>query len=292
MAHGIKHGKVSTRIGPVFKNKACQKAFDQNGFVRWPLLNEKQVQLLVDGYAGVAQKHRDIPIPFVSTSHSNDADLIRQVNDLILSVTEKEIEKHLEDYTILFSNFLLKKAAENSASDPHQDVTLVDEKRFLSFSIWIALTDTTPQNGCLRMLSGSHKLPNGIRPNPSYPWRYRAVIPRLQKKMIDCPMKKGEAMLFAHSTIHGSTANQTTGERLAAVIALYPREAETFHYHLSDYNQPLVQQYAMDREAFIAYVKGAPPALGQLVGQQHYDNRAISSWQLEWELKKAQFFGW
>lgn len=278
---------MKQKKGPVFIDKTLQHAFDKYGYACFRLLNEEQADKLISGYTSFAQKHQDIPISFVSTSHSNDAELISKVNDLILSVAKDEIKNHLIDYEILFSNFLLKKAVDQSESDPHQDVTLVDESKFLSFSIWIALTNTSPANGCLRMLNYSHKMPGGIRPNPSYPWRYRDVIPHIQSSLIDYPMKKGEAILFAHSTIHASYPNLSGVDRLAAVIALYPNEAETFHYQLPKKDASVVHKYKMDREAFISYVKGAPPSLGQLVGKEDFSSKAISSWQYYWERFKA-----
>lgn len=275
-------------IGPQFYDTNIQRFFDKYGFAKVKLLSAEKVDKLLESYQNFAQKHSAIDMPFVTTSHSNDAELIAAVDELILSVAAPEIAKHLFGYEILFSNFLLKKPIEDSGSAPHQDVTLVDEDKFMSFSVWISLGDIEQKNGCMNLLPASHRMPAIIRPNPFYPWRYRNVIDKINTDMVSCPTEKGEALIFSHATIHGSFSNLSGKERLAAVVALYPEGAETYHYELPDYNSNVVHKYKMDKEAFVAYIKGAPPTKGKMIAELPYDSTPASSLRYWIESRMAQ----
>lgn len=127
------------RTGAKFFDQELQKQFDDSGFVKLSLLNKEQVEILYHGYQAFKAHHEKINIDFISTSHSNDKDLIEAVDNLILKTVEPEIMKHVYDSKVLFSNFLVKWAGPDSETPPHQDASLVDETKFISFSVWVAL---------------------------------------------------------------------------------------------------------------------------------------------------------
>jgi ectoine hydroxylase-related dioxygenase (phytanoyl-CoA dioxygenase family) len=265
------------RVGPKFTDSELQRLFDRNGYVITDLVEQCQIDDLKLSYERFRLQHEAMPLPFVTTSHSNDKNLIQSVDKAILEIVAPSVRKILPSSEILFSNFLLKKTGVNTSSSAHQDMTFVDEQRFTSFSIWVPLTDVDESNGCMRVVEGSHRFTPFIRPNSLDGWRYRYVLPLIEKDLKSCPMKSGQAIIFAHSLIHGSFSNRTNSNRVAAVIACYPPGAELLQYQTTSLIGEL-EKYKMTKEAYMAYVKGASPEQGTRVGTVTVSSVPLGSW--------------
>jgi hypothetical protein len=104
-------------------------------------------------------------------------------------------------------------------------------------AVWLTLTDATVENGCLRVVPGSHRF--GLLPHDSSPdleavprtkarppesWR-RAHGDELSQRIttvspksdsgIDLVMRPGEMSVHHPVVLHGSNANRSTGPRIA-----------------------------------------------------------------------------
>lgn len=252
----------------LFKSTALQAEFDQNGFVRVPFLSEAQTNELLQQYETLQQAHYQIGIPFITTSHSNNPDLIAKADAMIAHYFTPLMDELLTGYERLFGNFLIKQPSANSVTPLHQDTVFVDETQYASISVWVSLHHTTKQNGCMRFVKGSHKFLHTHRPAHQYPWAFENVKPELEKLLVDYPAKKGEAFIFHHGVIHASYANQTGSPRVAAIMAAYPKGAQLLMQFQNPADAGTMQTYAMTRDAFIHYVKGAPPHLGKLIKEE------------------------
>ncbi len=112
----------------------------------------------------------------------------------------------------------------------HQDNYCVEAKDNDFLSTWIALTDVTPNNGCLRAWPGSHT--KGILPvkrlapgevNSQFP--NMTDMPQFDDSIepIDLPMKKGDLVVLHGNVLHCS----------------YPNKSDRFRYaHLNTYIRP------------------------------------------------------
>lgn len=247
---------------PLFQSIDLQKEFEQNGFVKIPLLTPKEVQQLVDDYNTVAAEHEAIGIPYITTSHSNNSALIAKVDSFLQHILAPAIERHLTNHKLLFGNFLVKMPMEGSETSPHQDITFVDENEYVSVNIWVALQDIDENNGAMYFFPGSHLLIPTIRPTHSYPWAYEHVSSEIKKHVVSFPAKAGDAFIFHHGVVHGSSANIADKARLAAVMAAYHADAQLLHYYLPDGKGNTVQKYSMTKDAFLSFVKNNPPAKG------------------------------
>jgi chlorinating enzyme len=98
----------------------------------------------------------------------------------------------------------------------------IDE--LFSITIWIALTDATIENGCIRLIPGSQKqiwpvrkekLSKGVE-NSTY-GSYQAEIeyPIESSEIRHIEVKAGQFFMFTERVIHGSTENQTNEGRWA-----------------------------------------------------------------------------
>lgn len=99
-----------------------------------------------------------------------------------------------------------------------------------AISIWIALEDATPWNGCMCFLPGSHKLADfktpGIGPNMRELFKTYPEMARIPTRPV--PMKAGDCSFHNGLTAHGAGANMTHGRRIAMTCAYMP-EGSTFN---------------------------------------------------------------
>lgn len=100
-----------------------------------------------------------------------------------------------------------------TATDWHQDraVTLEEADRTRMVTVWLAVTDATVENGCLKVIPGSHRgemKPHCPNPQVGIP---ESLIDKSLARPL--PVKAGGAILFHPLTIHGSLPNTTPGIR-------------------------------------------------------------------------------
>lgn len=263
----------------LFRSPALQDEFDSNGFVRLQLLSAAQVDELTAGYQTLAEAHKNIGLPFTTTSHSNDHELIRAADEMIASVFAPEMDRVLLDYQLLFGNFLIKQSGPDSATPLHQDTSFVDETIYSSISVWTSLVDTDQHNGCMRFIRGSHRFRHLLRPTHGYAWPFESVRAELSELVEDFPSQRGEAFIFHHGVIHGSYANLTGSPRVAAVLAAYPKEADLLMYFADEKDNNKINRFNMTKEAYLRFIKGEPPA-ADLAGSSCADYSPVTAAEL------------
>ncbi len=99
-------------------------------------------------------------------------------------------------------------------TDWHQDrgVTHAEADETDMVTVWIAISDATPENGCLQVVPGTHRdalkthCPAGIQ--LSIP---DAVLDK--SKAVPLPVKSGGVVMFHPQTAHSSLVNRTDGFR-------------------------------------------------------------------------------
>lgn len=249
----------------LFISEELQERFDRDGFVSVPLLSAAEAASLAAAYEPYRAVHEQIGLPYITTSHSSDAALITEVDGVLQQVLAPAIARVMTDYKLLFGNYLVKMPVENSESDPHQDITFVDEDEYASVNIWVALQDTTAANGGMYFLPGSHRYMEVIRPTHHYPWAYEQVKDEIREASVSFDARAGEAFIFHHSVIHGSHPNRSGVVRLAAVMAAYSAAAPLIHYYKPEEAPDTLQVYAMDKPAYLSFEKQKPPRQGVLI---------------------------
>ncbi len=124
------------------------------------------------------------------------------------------------DPELMLSVLWFKPPRVGSAKPLHQDAAYLPADRREQLSVWIALDDATPDNGCLQMLPGSHRrglLPHiGREPQLPDPGDLRPVL---------IPLAAGDAVVFTALTAHASGANHTDQPRRAVLFRFAPGAA-------------------------------------------------------------------
>jgi ectoine hydroxylase-related dioxygenase (phytanoyl-CoA dioxygenase family) len=98
----------------------------------------------------------------------------------------------------------------------HQDdgYTPVSPSPYLT--LWLALNDATPENGCISVLPGSHK--RGLLPHKSSPIGLVCHESDDPDQGVQVPVKGGSMAVFWSLTAHKSGVNRSQGPRKAYVI--------------------------------------------------------------------------
>jgi non-heme Fe2+,alpha-ketoglutarate-dependent halogenase len=121
------------------------------------------------------------------------------------------------------SSFFSKAAGSADVVPWHQDGTCwgLDAPRGLT--AWLALTPSTPETGCLRVVPGSHAatLPHAVRNAPSsmLPLGEEVAAEVDEAQAVDCALQPGEMSLHHVMLVHGSAPNRgASGRRIGFAI--------------------------------------------------------------------------
>ncbi len=137
---------------------------------------------------------------------------------------------------ILWGSRIFSKSARTGRATPwHQDGEYWPIRPLATVTAWIAIDATTPANGCLRLVAGSHQGKRLMR-HESIAGRGAALDKEIAPgefdagDVVEVPLAPGQMVFFDVYTAHGATAN-TSGERRAGFAirympgsALYDRE--------------------------------------------------------------------
>jgi len=122
---------------------------------------------------------------------------------------ERNLPEHLQTSSLL------------AKTDWHQDkgVHLPEADDTHMLTVWLPLTDATPENGCLCVIPGSHR--DGL---VTHCLRPAARIPDalLGGEPIPVPIKRGGVLLFHHLTKHASLTNVSNGIRWSFDLRYQP----------------------------------------------------------------------
>ncbi len=123
--------------------------------------------------------------------------------------------------TVLF----IKEAHDPGYVSWHQDFTHMGLEPHLGISAWLALTPSTIESGCMRMIPGTHK--SEILPHHDT-FDENNILTRGQtihgvdeSKAVDLVLQPGEMSLHTPRTIHASAPNNSDNRRIGFTIQSY-----------------------------------------------------------------------
>lgn len=101
----------------------------------------------------------------------------------------------------------------------HQDSWYLKTDPDTLTAAWVACDDVDEENGCLRVIPGSHKEPIHQHEKPEDPAKriYAEVAGSEERAKVVLPLKKGSGVLFPGHMLHSSGNNHTTRKRRAFV---------------------------------------------------------------------------
>ncbi len=120
----------------------------------------------------------------------------------------------------------------------HQDATYMGLEPQTSLTAWIALTESTRENGCVRMIRGSHRL--DIQQHidtfgeDNILTRGQQIEDVDEESALDIELEPGQMSLHHARTIHGSVPNKTSDRRIGIALQSFAHPS-TRQVHGQDY---------------------------------------------------------
>jgi phytanoyl-CoA hydroxylase len=156
--------------------------------------------------------------------------LFRQAlrDERLLDVLEALLGPNIE---FLSDKAVFKDAEKDFASPWHQDWSYWQGSH--KISAWVALDDATPQNGCLKVVPGSHRttvLHNGdASDNLGFVHRLRSDAVD-ERSEVTAPLEAGGALFFHDLTLHASHPNTSHQDRWVWIPTYRDAQAEDPFY--------------------------------------------------------------
>jgi ectoine hydroxylase-related dioxygenase (phytanoyl-CoA dioxygenase family) len=126
------------------------------------------------------------------------------------------------DVLVDSSLFLCKHACDGTFAPWHQDGTYSMMHTAPSVSAWIALTDSTCENGCMRVVPRTHceRYAHHIVHDDKtlFDSAPEVEVEVDERQAVDIELRAGEMSLHHSSIIHGSQPNHSPAERLGFIV--------------------------------------------------------------------------
>ena len=203
-----------------------RESYDQDGYVLVPgvldaeTITEAQahVEWLMARHPGTR------PEQLGHTLVADDPFWVRLVGDpRLLDVAEQFIGP---DIALFASHYISKPPLDGQPVLWHQDGAYWPLRPMAVVTLWLAVDDSLPENGCLRVIPGTHRLPlQALRRRTDVANVLNSEIdPALvdASRAVDCALVAGGVEVHHPNLIHGSNANHSPRRRCGLTIRYIP----------------------------------------------------------------------
>ena len=145
-------------------------------------------------------------------------------NDTILDMVEQLIGP---DIALWNSSFFAKPAGNGKATPWHQDGEYWPIRPLATCTAWLAVDDSTTENGCLRVIRGSHRDRSLLQheTNPSEDLTLNQELLKTEfdeARAVDLVLEKGQISLHDVFLVHGSEPNTSPWSRRGMTMRFMP----------------------------------------------------------------------
>jgi ectoine hydroxylase-related dioxygenase (phytanoyl-CoA dioxygenase family) len=131
------------------------------------------------------------------------------------------------DIMVFHTTVWLKEPRSETFVPWHQDATYFGLQPFEHVTAWVALTDSTPQNGCVQILPGSHmagQRPHFDQPDPKAMLSRGQTLadPINEAAAVDLALAAGEVSFHHTLSFHRSGINRSAERRIGIGISYIP----------------------------------------------------------------------
>ena len=289
---------------PLFKDAKLQTIFDEKGYVKTPVLDERTVQAL-RRYLRELNLVDESRVGFNVTQCSRDQDFRRRCQEYLIDEVWPSLDPLLVDRAACIATFMVKEP-NAFVLTAHQDASCCDETRHDSVACWIPLCDVDRQNGAVGFIDGSHRYFDHLRHFPYHTRGRREPDP--QRAVLETPvhrhslkmtpymrlleMKAGEAVIFNTRTIHGSFSNYTSEPREALNFFLRPVTDRFLCYYLKPNSRAdTLLEYEVPADFYVDNNNMTMTELysrGELLEGYEYRELPYSIETMEWDELRAR----
>lgn len=252
----------------ILKDGVLNKRLREEGYVVIAALDKSLIRSLIDVWNLLDKSKLN---GFHTTHFLNDRKAKSYIHHTICEAVTPVINKISNNYQAVFANFMVKAAEGESRVPLHADWSYLDEKKYVGLSMWIPLTDTDGQNGCLAVIPGSHRLSYHIR-GPRIPqWDVPCNFELIKAMGRPLLVKSGEVVIYDHRLLHYSDSNTSGMVRPAVNVSLVPKGIALYHYTIPE-GETDVHAYAVEQpEFFLEYDNFGVPDRGRLLWKRPND---------------------
>jgi hypothetical protein len=158
---------------------------------------------------------------------------------------------------LMWGSALFGKPGNGGKETPlHQDGEYWPIKPLASCTVWLALDDSTPHNGCLRVIPGSHRNKNLLRhrrdDNESFTLNQILDDATLADHQVrNVTLKAGQFSIHDVFLVHGSTANQSNQRRAGMTYRYMPTTSHFDHDWAGEMTRTMGTTDMSDRPLFL-----------------------------------------
>lgn len=267
----------------LFRNAAIQAQISKQGYSVQPLLSEADVVQLKQGFFELLDMMGPLPDKHWTSGRVEDPVHRNFARNVIHKILPLRLEQYFDpiDTDFMGGIFVAKKPSPISRLYPHQDSSHTDETKYPAVYAWVALTDTSIENGAMHIVPGSHLWGNKYR-SLNVPWLYEGLEEELLKYVVPVPMKAGEVLFFDSAAIHYSTDNMSNEIRPAINFFIKPKQAMFLHHYMdSKSSNKQIEIYNVDIDFFYNcdfMQRPAPPY--SLISKEQYNFKKPTASQL------------
>jgi phytanoyl-CoA hydroxylase len=139
------------------------------------------------------------------------------------ALVEMAIDLLGPDVRLYWNQAVIKPPQRGASFAWHQDTGYVPIEPQEYLTCWLALDDTTLENGCIRVIPGSHRW--GLQPHRRDPEIGDMVGYEGPEEGVPVPIRRGQVIAFSSLLLHCSGPNTSDGSRRAYVIQYAPTHA-------------------------------------------------------------------
>ena len=192
---------------------------------------DEAIEAIKAGHARLLETHPEFRdyCPAVLQYDEGFADFCR--NDDILDMVEQIIGP---DIALWNSSFFAKPAGNGKATPWHQDGEYWPIRPLATCTAWLAVDDATPENGCLRIIKGSHKDQRLLKheTNQSNDLTLNQELLKTEydeAQAVDLVLERGQISLHDVFLAHGSEPNTSGKPRRGMTMRFMPTSSVFDH---------------------------------------------------------------
>ncbi len=206
----------------IFKDPEMQSNFERNGFVIVDMYSKEMLEKVVSFYH---EMHPDKQAGFYPSAYSDNKTYRNRIDQELTQLCKPKLDELFVDFQVMNGCFIVKQPGLDSYLHVHQDMTLVDESRFVGINIWTTTVDLTTTNGVLYLLPGSHRFFPTYRGH-TLPGFYDPIQEEIKDYMEPFYLKAGQAIIFDQSIVHFSPPNLSDEMRIVTNVFITNKDAK------------------------------------------------------------------
>ncbi len=273
-----KKAAVTYKIAPqtIFQDSSLAAKLYEEGFAVVDFLNTSDIASLSEVF-----------VRHYTDRTSPDGAFVGVISQAVHDDMDKVLKPKMNEWFLDYMNinaFVAKVPGRGSHVPLHQDVAAIDENKYSSVNVWMALQDVTAENGPLYLVPRSHHIffPYRCSNIDAYTKNIESTI---GSYFMPVYLKAGQALIFDSRLFHFSPPNLTNNIRVIANCRIFPQKAKMLAYYRDrDFTDPRIEVWQCQDDYLIyknSYDETRRPPNAKLEGYIDVDTAPISTEEFE-----------